>query len=449
MRKILTIAAREYRAMVGTKAFLLSVIMMPVLMFGSMLATQMLRKVGETKTLKLVVFDGGNEVFAALQNSAQRHNEFVTNLAGMPTEDDSSIAAGMAGMGRGEFYQLERAAQDVVDDEERLRLSNAIRDGELYGFVELPPGLVDVENPAGVALLYSQDSSIANTRSWLTAELNQIVREKKWSGSFSQNEIERINRASSPVTVSGMGLIEQTIDGQILKATEKNEMADIFLPMGMMMLMFMVIFMSAQPMLESVLEEKSHRIAEVLLGSVSSFQLMLGKLIGTVSGSLTIFAIYTVGIMVVANDRGWVANVPTEILPWFVVFQVFGVLFYASIFMAVGASVSQLKEAQSMLLPVWMLLMMPMFVWLLILHEPLGKLAVWTSLFPPSASTTMVLRMATGQPIPLWEILLSLLLLIMATLMIITLASRIFRVGILWQGKVPKLSEIFRWAIRG
>jgi ABC-type Na+ efflux pump permease subunit len=247
----------------------------------------------------------------------------------------------------------------------------------------------------------------------------------------------------------GMGLAEKSVDGQVKSAQEKSEMADIFLPLGLMMLMFMVIFMAAQPMLESVLEEKSQRIAEVMLGSVSSFQLMMGKLLGTVSGSLTIFVIYMAGSYFVAQDRGWTENIPFHLLPWFVVFQIFGVLFYASIFLAIGASVSQLKEAQSMLLPVWMMMMLPLFVWLLIIRDPLGPMAVWISLFPPATSTTMVLRLATNQPIPTLELVGGLLLLIASTLIMIVVAGRIFRVGILWQGKVPKINELLRWALRG
>jgi ABC-2 type transport system permease protein len=115
----------------------------------------------------------------------------------------------------------------------------------------------------------------------------------------------------------------------------------------------------------------------------------------------------------------------------------------------VGASVSQLKEAQSLLLPVWMVMMLPIFVWLFIVRDPLGPLAQWCSWFPPSASTTMVLRLATNQPIPLWERWVSLLGLVLTTWLVIVIAGRIFRVGILWQGKVPKLKEILKWAWAG
>ena len=205
----------------------------------------------------------------------------------------------------------------------------------------------------------------------------------------------------------------------------------------------------AQPMLESVLEEKSQRIAEVLLGSVNSFQLMAGKLLGTVAGSLTVFAIYLVSMLIFAAYKGYVDQIPFQLAPWFVLFQILGVLFYASIFLAIGASVSQLKEAQAMLLPVWLMMMSPIFVWLLLVREPLGNTATMFSLFPPAAPTAMMLRLATGQAIPLWQPIAGALLTAISTLAIVFFAARIFRVGILWQGKTPRIGEILRWAFRG
>ena len=130
-------------------------------------------------------------------------------------------------------------------------------------------------------------------------------------------------------------------------------------------------------------------------------------------------------------------------------FQVVAVLFYASIFLAIGAAVSQLKEAQVFLVPVWMLLTSPMFVWLFIVRDPLGPFATWFSLFPPVTPTAMMLRMATGQTIPVWQPVLGLLLTIVATFCIVAIAGRVFRVGILWQGKTPRISEILKWAVTG
>ncbi len=141
--------------------------------------------------------------------------------------------------------------------------------------------------------------------------------------------------------------------------------------------------------------------------------------------------------------------IPYQMLPWFVVFQVLGVMLFASVFMAIGASVNQLKEAQSMLWPVWIMMMLPFFIWFRIIQEPNSPIAVALSFFPPSTPTMMVLRMATGAAVPLWQPLLGIVLTLLTTLACVYIAARIFRIGLLWQGKTPKLRELLRWAFSG
>ena len=451
MRKILTVAAREYKAMVGTKAFLVSIIMMPILMGGSVIAMQLLKNIGEVKERRIIVADQSGILFERLKSAAEVRNQFVEKMAKAEESNDSAGQEEDDPFGstsKGEIYRLENFADGVVDDQKRVEFSNQIRNGSLYAFVEIPASATEAApNPDAKVLFYSQDSSIANARSWFALIINDLLKTNRLKAAGIDPKV--VAAASFPIRVSGMGLVQAASDGSVAAAKEKNEMADIFLPLGTMMFMFMCIFMASQPMLESVLEEKSQRIAEVLLGSASPFQIMSGKLIGTVGGSLTVFLIYLGGMLMLAKQRGWMDSVPLELIPWFVVFQILGVLFFASIFMAVGASVSQLKEAQTMLLPVWMLLMLPMFIWIIIVREPNGTVATWVSFFPPATSTTMMLRLATGQTIAMWQIVLACVILIVATIMVVILAGRIFRVGMLWQGKVPKLTELLRWAITG
>jgi ABC-2 type transport system permease protein len=141
--------------------------------------------------------------------------------------------------------------------------------------------------------------------------------------------------------------------------------------------------------------------------------------------------------------------VPLRIVPWFIVYQILAVLLIGSIFMAVGAAVNQLKEAQSMLMPIWLLLMFPLFVWFQVVRDPLGSFATWLSFIPPATSLMMVLRMGSTAAVPLWQPLLGILVMLAATLVVVFAAARIFRIGILAQGKAPKMVELVRWAIRG
>ena len=433
--------------MVGTKAFLLSIIMMPVLMMGSLIAMEVLKNAGQVKQRKIAVIDHTGEFVELISAKSDERNQkmdadlkAIANSETQPSADDD-----LMGFSK-EKYLIETVDPATANDDLMVELSERIRNQDLYAIVEIP-AKATVPNATEKIRFYAQDSSLSQARGWLA----QIVNEKVRAERLKKSDIDpvKVLQASTPVNVIGMGLVERAADGSIKSEEENDPMSAIFLPMGVMLLMFMVIFMAAQPMLESVLEEKSQRIAEVLLGSANPFQLMSGKLLGTVAGSLTVFGIYLIGAFGFTLYKGWSDQIPFEIVPWFVVFQIMGVLFYAAIFLAIGASVSQLKEAQAMLLPVWMMMMSPMFVWLFIVRDPLGPLATYFSLFPPSAPTAMMLRMATGQTIPIWQPLLGMMLTAIATIFIVIIASRIFRVGILWQGKTPKISEILKWAITG
>ena len=452
MLKILTIAVREYRAMVATKAFLLSITVMPLLMFGSIVAMNLLQKVGGTETRRIVVADGTEFLYPALEAAIATRNEQLGNPASEPTR--------RGGLGPDVTrFQLERATNPVLSDEERLRYSGEIRTGALYGLLEIPAGIesvpeLDVESLRNGKLperesakFYSVDSSLSEARQFLQAAINATVKVKR----LQQAGIDplAVERASLPVEVAGMGLVEREAGGKIAAAKKKDELSALMLPMGAMMLMFLVIFLAAQPALESVLEEKSGRIAEVLLGCATPVQLMAGKLLGCVAGSLTIFGIYLLGGYFFMQRLGWMEMIPYHLLPWFIVFQILGVTLYSSVFMAIGASVNQLKEAQSMLLPVWVLKMLPFFIWLNVIRGPNDLVPTLLSFFPPATPTMMVLRLATGAVIPWWQPYLGVAVALAATLLCVFVAARIFRVGLLWQGKTPRLVELFRWAARG
>ena len=459
MRKIFTIAYREYKAMVGTKAFVISIVMMPILMLGSLLAIKLLQDNQEIKTRKIAVIDHTGEFVEPIQNGAKQLADVID---AMVEKGNGNIQEQFGKLGT-EKYEIEIVSADDADEQLRLKLSDRIRDQDLYAFIEIPEsvnrllsGQTAPETEAAESAdrsklsqvrFYAQGSSLADARRWFAGIINAKLKNHRLK--LADIDPVVVAQASTPLQVVGMGLYEKTDSGEVSAEEGNDPLTAIFLPMGVMLLMFMVIFMAAQPMLESVLEEKSQRIAEVLLGSANAFQLMTGKLLGTVAGSLTVFAIYLGGLYGFSSFNGYTDQVPFELVPWFIVFQILGVLFYAALFLAIGASVSQLKEAQSMLLPVWMMMMSPMFVWLVLVRDPLGSTAVYFSMFPPAAPTATMLRLATGQAIPIWQPIVSAVITLVSTVFIVYLAARIFRVGILWQGKTPKLTEIAKWAFKG
>lgn len=439
MRKIFTIAIREYRAMVGTRAFVISLAMMPIMMFGGLLAMDLMKRTEKVHERRIVVIDHTGELVDTLIVTAGEYNAAISSLA-----DDKNSKNDPSPMSRADQYRLESLPPEAVDDQKRLELSQQIRDQQLYAFVEIPAHIANPDSTESVAF-HASDATLSQARRWFTTTLNELISTRRLVAAGIDPLV--VQQARKPVRVAAKGLFQQSASGKIAASAERDELTAIFLPMTVMMLMFMVIFMASQPMLESVLEEKSSRVVEVLLGSVNPMQLMTGKLLGTVGGSLTIMAVYLVGMVLAARSRGLWEFIPWELVPWFIVFQILGVLFFASIFMAIGSAVSQLKEAQAMLLPVWLLLMLPLFVWFQIIREPNGNLAFALTWIPPASPSTVLLRMATGTVIPSWQVWGALLLLVLSTTGCIYLAARIFRVGILWQGKTPRMTELLRWGL--
>ena len=436
MSKIFVIANREFRAIVGTKAFLIVMTLMPVLMFGGIAIQKMLAgRVGPAEK-KIVVLDGTGVLFADLAAAAQSHNENeIFDLAsGQRIKPRLVLEAGPAGK---------------VTEETRFQLSEQIRRHQIDAFLEIPAGIDRMPAPGESAKvnLYAENAAMMEEQHWLRNALGNAVRSRRLQAAHVDPTV--VDRASQFVMLQPLGLVGRSASGGFSKPRETSQDESIFLPFGMMMLMFMTILLVAQPMLESVLEEKSQRVAEVLLGSVSALQLMAGKLLGGVGGSLTVVAAYAGGGVAVAWYFGSLHLVPLRIVPWFLVYQILAVLMFGSLFMAVGAACNQLKEAQSMLLPIWMLMMIPLFVWFQVVGDPTGSFGTWLSFVPPATPLLMVLRLSTSTALPWWQPALGIVDMLAATWFCVFVAARVFRIGILAQGKTPKLSELLRWAVRG
>ncbi|MHB0957121.1 MAG: ABC transporter permease [Pirellulaceae bacterium] len=435
MRKAFIIARREYLAMVGSKAFLFSLAIMPVFMLGGAIVPQLLHGRVDVKDKQIVVLDQSDKVLDAIKEVVTFRNQQATR----DPESGRQIAP---------EYRIVAAPSEPVTDELRLKLSDRVRKGELYAFVEIPADVLESprDGRPTVVSFYAENTTLSEEKRWFQEVLTELVQSRRLKTAGIDPAVVAQSRA---ISIEGRGLFQREVGGGIRKAKDNQKLLSVFLPMGVMMFMFMIIMMSAQPMLESVLEEKTNRIAEVLLGSATPLEIMTGKLFGNVAGSLTVATIYLAGGYGLAKYNDVVDVVPFQILPWFVLLQVLAVIMYSSMFMSIGAAVNQLKEAQSLLLPVWILIITPMFVWLNIVREPNGSFATWFSLIPPFIPMLMCLRMASTSAIPLWQPLLGLGLMVATTALCVFAASRVFRIGMLTQGRAPKLNEILRWALTG
>ncbi|HZY88882.1 MAG TPA: ABC transporter permease, partial [Gemmataceae bacterium] len=200
---------------------------------------------------------------------------------------------------------------------------------------------------------------------------------------------------------------------------------------------------------QGVVEEKMQRIAEVLLGSVRPFQLMLGKLLGMTGVSLTMAAVYLGGALWAAHRYGFAEYVPAELLVWFFVFQTLASLMYGSLFIAIGAACTDMRETQNFLWPVMLLATMPMFVIVNVLQEPSSAVSTGLSFFPFATPSLMIARQAVPPGVPWWQPALGAAGVLLTTLLCVWAAGRVFRVGLLMQGKGARLGEVARWVFRG
>lgn len=233
-------------------------------------------------------------------------------------------------------------------------------------------------------------------------------------------------------------------------------------------LVYFILLIYGSQVMMGVMEEKTNRIAEVIVSSVRPFQMMLGKILGIGAVALTQFLIWIIFVFVVYNvgiksgtSMGFMAeavggvqrmigsvNVPL-ILGCFAFYFLGGFFFYASLYGAIGSAVNEdMREAQSLSFPITMLVILSIAIMTAAVANPTGPVAVWGSIIPFSSPIVMMARIPYGVPgtVPLWQLGLSMALLIAGFLFTVWFAGKIYRTGILMYGKKVTWKEMIRWA---
>jgi ABC-2 type transport system permease protein len=348
-------------------------------------------------------------------------------------------------------YILEKIAPDNTDPEkQKLYLSQQVRSKQIHAFLEIGADIVHPGDDANRNRLsyYAENALLDDMRGWVEWPVNYYLRNVRlYDSGIEQSQVGDLFHW---VNVEGLGLVSfDQRTGEVKKAERSDEFKAIFVPFAMIMLMFIMMLMGAIPMLNSVVEEKTQRIAEVVLGSATPFQFMLGKLLGGVGVSLTASAVYVLGGSLFLGNIGLEKYVPLQVIPWFFAYMILSIFMFGSILAALGSACNDPKDAQSLTMPAMLPMIIPMFIIFPIAKEPLGSLATVMSLIPPFTPMVMLLRQATPMSIPAWQPWVGLAGIIIITLLAVWLGGRIFRIGILMQGKPPKLADVIRWAFKG
>lgn len=245
---------------------------------------------------------------------------------------------------------------------------------------------------------------------------------------------------------------------------------------GYLIMMFIVIY--GNFVMRSVIEEKTNRIIEIIISSVKPFQLMMGKIIGNSLAGILQFAIWAIvgGILffifsyflgmqmgassptdMVANAEttGFAANIPLYInemkslpiatlLISFIIYFIGGYFLYSSFYAAIGAAVDSETDSQQFLLPIILPLILGVYIgFFTVLNDPHGTIATVFSIFPLTSPIVMLMRIPFG--VPLWQLILSIVILFATFLFVVWFAAKIYRVGILMYGKKPTWKELYKW----
>ena len=437
MNKALIIAKREYRAAVRTKGFLISLLLLPVFMGGGLLVFALLKDKVDISDKKIAVVDYSGLVGDYLKLSAEEWNKGnITN------EKGEKISP--------EIFIVIVIPDTVAKEQQILDLSSKVRKKEIHAFVRIGSGVVHpVEGSEQSRIFYySENSAVDNMRGWINNQINNRIREVRTEElGIARDDIKELFYW---VNAEAMGLVNlDPKTGKVKDAQKTSELQTILVPYILMLLMFMMVMISAIPLLTSVMEEKSERIAEVLLGSVTPWQFMLGKIVGSLAVSLTTSAIYVLGAVVTFDRMNMSELIPYDVLPWFFIYMVLNIIMIGSVMAAVGSTCNDSKDAQAIQFPLMLPIILPLFLIMPVILNPLGKLATGLSLFPLWTPMVMLLRQSTAVTIPLWQPLVGLAGVVIFTVFFVWAGARIFRSAIILQGKRPKLGTLIRYIARG
>jgi len=432
MNKMLLIAGNEFLAFVRSKAFIISVLFAPTIMGASVLIQKAAREHVDTSERRFAIIDGSGELARPLEAAAKSRNAEVAG------NDERKATAGP--------YTPELATGDSLPAL-RLQLSERVRNGDLFAFIEIPANILQTNIPPQPVHYYCEEPTYRDLPKWLRQTLTAEVRDRR----FADAQIAPATRLKFrildiPVHVEQMRLVERDAGTDGIKEAQKIDKVRAFIvPFVLLILMYVIVLTSTPNILNSVLEEKMSRISEVLLGSVSPMQLMLGKLIGCLWIAAILALLYLGSAFGAAHYLGYGDAVSPGLLMWFAAYLLLAIFFFGSLFIAIGAACSDIKSAQAAMMPVMMMVIIPLMAFPIIIENPHGNLSVVLSLLPPATPLLMTLRLALQPGPPVWQPILALVLTTGSTFAIVWAAGKVFRTGILMQGKSANFREMLRW----
>lgn len=426
LARIGTVAWREFRHTALTKAFLLAAVAFPILGVGAVtLIPLMLPKGPPPLSGTIAIVDPLGEVAASLESLLRDPS------ARGPASPQRGLAETM-----GDSASLAAVEVEAVADPEAIEgLKARLRDDRLIAVIDLAQA-----RPGGVVL--TVPSAMPARQVVLLEELLRDAAVDAQARAAGEDPARLRELLAAPRVQT----LRLAADGS---EVPEQIIAKLLVPMGFMMLLWISVLTSGNYLLASTIEEKSNRVMEVLLSAVSPMQLLAGKILGYGLVALILLVGYGGLALTGLAVAAMLDLVPLGHLLLLLVYFVMAYFMIAAMLAAVGSSVSELRDAQSLVGPVMLLLMLPLLLWMPISENPNGLLATAASFLPPLIPFVMILRTTgSAEAIAIWQIALSIAVGGAATVGMVWAAARVFRVGVLMQGKPPTPLELLRWIRR-
>lgn len=439
MKKIVQIAVREFVTTVLTKAFLIGLLVLPAMAaIGILVVPRLIGAHTPTVTGQVAVVDPTGRVTAELRKMLNRPPPVPAALrrAFATRPGTSSIAAALTAGPK--LTLLARPADADLGREKAWLASHG--DGPAHvalavidaNAVHARPG----ETRLGSYALYVPPRQDVRVETAVHRALHDaIVAARIRAQGLDPAAIDRlvdVPRVSS-ITVSENGE-RKTVAG-----------LNMIVPFAFMFLLFMGVFGSGQGLLTTTIEEKSSRVVEVLLSAVSPMQLMAGKLFGHMAISLLGMSLYLGVGLAALSSFSLFGLLDPSLIAYLLLFFVLTFLVIGSLMMAIGAAVNELREAQSLMMPMTLVMILPWFFWAPISRDPTSTLSIAASMIPPVNSFAMLLRLTSNAPPPAWQIWLSVAISCLAVVASVWVAAKVFRIGLLMFGRPPSFATLVKW----
>ena len=459
MKKILVVAKREFLATVTAKGFIFGILLTPTLIVLVLLFLP--RSISRTPPRivgEIAVLDASGETVPAIRSRLSP--EKFTERREVEQRQLRKLTATLAVGGATAEAAIETVTRRSLEEVPRitvtaLQTADTEKENDL---LKLPPPKPGSGNLARLALIVIHDKAL-NPAGEKTSggAYDLFVRNKlddRLIGEI-QTAVEIAVRTArlrlagfDPDRVGVLTQVERSQPRVVLPEGEQksSQALNAALPIVLMMLLFISVFTSASSLMTTTIEEKSNRVVELLLSTVNAMELMTGKVLGQMSVGLLILILYTGFGLVALMSFALSGLVDFSLLVYLVVFFIVLYVTIAALMASIGAAVSDFRDAQSMMTPVTLIIMLPWLLMVPISNQPNSILATVMSFIPPVGNFVMMMRLSTNTPPHAWQAIMAILVNAAGAYFALRFAAKVFRIGLLMFGKPPTLRTLVRWA---